>query len=202
MREHLDEISPAIADKLFLTNYRGAADLEALKRLRITHIAAVGEEFADDAVDGIVHWKKDITDDEEQGESMAASLRDAARFIDGAISGGGRCLVHCAAGISRSSTVVLAYYMLHRSLSLRDAFSELLSARRIVWPNDGFMSALLALELETRGASSFTIEEYIAWGDYEPPPQAEASTSSLDREGRRELAKQVSGEAVVARGRT
>ena len=88
---------------------------------------------------------------------------------------------------------------------LSDAFADLIGARRIVWPNDGFMRALLALEVEVRGAASFTIEDYVAWGDYEPPtppPLVEASMSSLDREGRRKLATQASGEAAAARGRT
>jgi protein-tyrosine phosphatase len=84
---------------------------------------------------GASYWKKDITDDESSGEEMGASLRDAAGFIHNAISGGGRCLVHCAAGISRSATCVLAYLLLHTERSLRDAFALVIAARRPIWPN-------------------------------------------------------------------
>ena len=35
----------------------------------------------------------------------------AITFIEKALESGGKILVHCAAGVSRSSTVVLAYLM-------------------------------------------------------------------------------------------
>lgn len=121
-------------------------------------------------MDGMVFYKHHITDDQDQGAAMSASLRDAAGFIHKALSGGGSAVVHCAAGASRSATVVLAYLVIHDGQPLRQAFGKLWAARPCTWPNDGFMEALINLEKEVSGgASSISIEEYIEWGDYDGP---------------------------------
>lgn len=43
-------------------------------------------------------------------------------FIDAAISTGGRVYVHCIAGVSRSTTMVLYYLMKKRAMTLEDAY--------------------------------------------------------------------------------
>ena len=112
---------------------------------------------------------------------MASSLREVAAFINGAVTGGGVCLVHCAAGISRSATAVLAYLVLHTRLSLREALGVVICARRPVWPNDGFMRVLIALENEVRPAAgaSISLDEYMAWGDYELPEGADDTVGGV-----------------------
>ena len=79
-RVQLSEVLP----KLYVTNFKGAANAEALEVIGVTHVAAVGAEFIDHRSDKVVYWNKDITDDEHQGEAMAAALRDSASFIHGA----------------------------------------------------------------------------------------------------------------------
>jgi dual specificity phosphatase 12 len=171
--QELDAISEVLPKQLYLTNYRGAARVQELRALGVTHIAAVGTEFEDDgdAMPGVSYWKKSIEDVEDAGEQMALSLRDGAAFIHRAIDRGGCVLVHCAAGLSRSTTVVLAYMMLHRRQTLRGAFAEVVRCRRPVWPNDGFFAALIALETEVHGQPTIAMEEYLEWGDYEGPPE-------------------------------
>merc|ERR550514_2670001 len=156
-------ISEVIKGKLYVSNWRGASDVEALKKLGVTHIAAVGDEFVDDEMAGMVYWKKDISDNVEAGCQMSGSLRDGAAFVDKANSGGGCTLVHCAAGASRSATLALAYLILHTKRTLREAFLHLWQARPATWPNDGFMGALIHLEKDVQGKNSFTLEEYQAW---------------------------------------
>jgi predicted protein tyrosine phosphatase len=42
-------------------------------------------------------------------DDILIHLPDACRFIQNAVDGGGRVLVHCHMGISRSATVIAAY---------------------------------------------------------------------------------------------
>lgn len=172
-----DLINAVMPDKLYLTNWRGAADMAALRSLGITHIAAVGSEFVEDAAEGMVYWKKDILDVDDAGDQMSGALRDGAAFIHEALQRGGRCLVHCAAGVSRSATIVLAFLLLHgERMDLRSALVHLHRCRPAIWPNDGFMSALIALEATERGGrTSLALAEYVAWGDYEPETSAVAA---------------------------
>lgn len=59
----------------------------------------------------------------------------------------GSVLVHCAAGVSRSATVVLGYLMSHRQLDLAAAVAHLKAVRPWVSPNDGERRARVAAML-------------------------------------------------------
>lgn len=61
----------------------------------------------------------------------------------------GKVLVHCIMGLSRSSTLVLAYLMIHRRLSLRRALKRLLE-KRAIYPNHNFLALLLDLDLQLK----------------------------------------------------
>ncbi|KAI8609366.1 protein-tyrosine phosphatase-like protein, partial [Chytriomyces sp. MP71] len=67
---------------------------------------------------------------------------EAARVL------GERVLVHCHAGVSRSSTIVLAYLMRWRGLTLYESWLLTYKARPIIRPNEGFARALQELERE------------------------------------------------------
>ena len=176
--EERDEVSEVLSGKLYLTNWRSGTDEAVLKRLGVTHVAAIGDEFVDEdgedeGVAGVAYYTKAISDDDDQAGAMGAALVESSDFIRAALDGGGVCLVHCAAGVSRSSTVVLAYLLVHKSSTLRDALQRVWEERACTWPNDGFMSSLVELEMRLRGENSLTMEEYVRWGDYEPPPPPE-----------------------------
>jgi len=54
----------------------------------------------------------------------------------------GGVLVHCYAGVSRSTTIVLAYLMARRGMRLAEALALVKAARPAVCPNQGFMEQL------------------------------------------------------------
>jgi len=56
-------------------------------------------------------------------------------------------IVHCYAGVSRSSTIIIAYLMKYKHLSLEDAYEFVLSKRKFVNINLGFFSQLIRFEL-------------------------------------------------------
>ena len=63
-------------------------------------------------------------------------------FIDEAIDGGGRVLVHCQHGVSRSASVVVAYLCFSMGLSVDEALDTLRHDRPEAHPNNGFMQQL------------------------------------------------------------
>ncbi|XP_044193420.1 dual specificity protein phosphatase 26-like isoform X3 [Thunnus albacares] len=75
-------------------------------------------------------------------------FQPAADFIHKALkSPDGKVLVHCIMGMSRSSTLVLAYLMIYRHLPLKQALQKLIQ-KRAIYPNRNFLALLLDLDLQ------------------------------------------------------
>ncbi|XP_070212588.1 dual specificity protein phosphatase 1-like [Littorina saxatilis] len=81
---------------------------------------------------------------------LSTWFSDAFQFIEQEKQRGGKVLVHCRGGISRSATVCLAYLMYSRALRLDDAFAYVRARRHIISPNAGFMMQLAQFEAELR----------------------------------------------------
>ena len=67
-------------------------------------------------------------------------------FIDHALSKKRSVLVHCQAGISRSTTCVVSYLMRRHGMTFYDALCKVRSKRSFVSPNTGFTAQLEALD--------------------------------------------------------
>lgn len=80
--------------------------------------------------------------DDSLDQNLIAYLPSAMAFIDEVLGQGGRVLVHCAAGISRSAAVCIAWVMKHHRWDYRTAHSFVKSCRRKVHPNDNFAQVL------------------------------------------------------------
>jgi predicted protein tyrosine phosphatase len=74
--------------------------------------------------------------------AISSRFADAFTFLDEACSAGTRVLVHCQEGISRSSTIVIAYLMSRQGLSLHAAYSWVKAQRKQIFPNLGFWRQL------------------------------------------------------------
>ncbi|XP_041642590.1 dual specificity protein phosphatase 2 [Cheilinus undulatus] len=85
-------------------------------------------------------------------DSLAADIRacfsTAIAFIDSVKQNGGRVLVHCQAGISRSATICLAYLMHTQRVRLDEAFDFVKQRRQVISPNLAFMGQLLQFETD------------------------------------------------------
>ena len=64
------------------------------------------------------------------------------RFMKNAFLEGGRVLVHCHAGISRSATTVISYLMKEHGMALNPATQLVRSRRWFINPNPGFVKQL------------------------------------------------------------
>ncbi|PWN48629.1 hypothetical protein IE53DRAFT_185287 [Violaceomyces palustris] len=70
---------------------------------------------------------KNVSDDGI--DPLRATMREAVEYIERARRSGGRVLVHCRVGVSRSSTIVLAYVMAHLDLNLVESYLLVRSRR-------------------------------------------------------------------------
>lgn len=198
-----DELVVA-AKGLFLSSYRTARNAAALRACGITHILSVGSEFADDRKTGRGEFEqlvKDIDDDadDETSAVLVRSLHEMCAFIDRAIGAGGAVLVHCAAGASRSPTVVLAY-MITRAVhpTLLAAFDHLYRVRPCMWPNEGFMRSLISLEVGLTGVASIDLDDYCAWSEYDAPADGVDRSASAIRLAGLDTAKFAGGDRAEA----
>ncbi|XP_023416611.1 dual specificity protein phosphatase 18 [Cavia porcellus] len=66
----------------------------------------------------------------------------------------GRTLLHCAAGVSRSAALCLAYLMKYHAMSLLDAHTWTKSCRPIIRPNSGFWEQLIHYEFQLFGKNT------------------------------------------------
>lgn len=97
---------------------------------------------------------------------------------------GGKVVVHCMAGISRSSSLVMAYLVKHKKISLLDAFNHVKALRPIISPNLGFWRQLISYEEMKRGSRSMkiTTDETSRLNiPYQPQRVLKPTYSSLNR---------------------
>ena len=59
---------------------------------------------------------------------------------------GGKVMIYCRAGMSRSASLCIAYFMRHKGMNLEDAFQYVKKCRPIIHPNVGFMRQLREYE--------------------------------------------------------
>ncbi|KAF7493148.2 Dual specificity phosphatase DUPD1 [Sarcoptes scabiei] len=79
-------------------------------------------------------------------ENITRCFEEANNFIDDCLRNGGKILIHCLAGVSRSATITIAYLMMRHAMTLEEAIKEVKQNRRIC-PNEGFLRQLVELDL-------------------------------------------------------
>lgn len=148
LRSHETNHSSAILPFLYLGGERNAHNLtELTTRTRVSYILNVSWEAAESYPDQFTYKRIAISDRLEDSQSMGAHFEEAFAFIEEARVRGDRVLVHCVQGISRSATVVVAYLMWHKRISLNRALEHVKRCRPVVNPNPGFRALLAELEV-------------------------------------------------------
>ncbi|KAF5730993.1 hypothetical protein HS088_TW19G00596 [Tripterygium wilfordii] len=145
-----------ITSSLFIGGNLAARSVCTLQHLGITHILClcsneIGQ--SDSQFPDLFEYKNfSICDSEDV--NISSIFEEASDFIDHVEQIGGRVLVHCFEGRSRSATVVLAYLMLRKDFTLLEAWKTLKSLHRRAQPNDGFARILLDLDKKLHGKLS------------------------------------------------
>ncbi|VDN57272.1 unnamed protein product [Dracunculus medinensis] len=82
--------------------------------------------------------------------------------IDEEKRNGGKVLLFCGMGISRSATFAVSYLMCIEKMTLHDAYKEVQRLRNIICPNVGFFKQLIELEEKLYKKKTVKIIEPIA----------------------------------------
>ncbi|KAI8596959.1 protein-tyrosine phosphatase-like protein [Dissophora ornata] len=125
---------------LYLGGSQPSESKEYMKAYGVTHILQITDINTPRFPGEFIYKIIPVPDMDET--NLIKHFPDTNKFIDGALERGGKVLVHCQAGASRSVTIVCAYLMKTKNLSAEDALSTVQALRPIAGPNDGFMEQL------------------------------------------------------------
>ena len=134
--KHLSEIIPNF---LYISSYNATKNKALLEKNKITHIINCAADFCENVFESenkytyLSFYLKDHV-----LENIECIFYECIKFIDNVKEKGGRVLVHCIQGISRSVTLVMAYLIYKNKITYDKAFNIVQSKREISSPNFGF----------------------------------------------------------------
>jgi len=147
-----DNISCIIPNQLYLTGDIGARNLVEIIRLNISHIINVTdtlENYFENELDfqGGTRFKYlKISIPDSPTIIITDYFPSGFKFIEDAITNGGKVLVHCFAGKSRSASIIIGYLMKTQKIKCNDAMKLVAKSRPCIEPNIGFLTQLLQYE--------------------------------------------------------
>ena len=141
-----------IEDNLYLGNEDAAMNKDLLKSKEITHVLAVGTYLEMRFPDDFVY--ENILVEDSPFQDIQQFFKRAFKFIKNAKV----VFVHCAAGVSRSATIVIAYIMFSKKMSFEEAHNYVKEKRGVIYPNEGFKTQLQAFEIQLK-EEKFTLDD-------------------------------------------
>ncbi|XP_051491903.1 serine/threonine/tyrosine-interacting-like protein 1 isoform X1 [Apus apus] len=146
------EILPA---RLYMGNFKQACDQQIQKDLKIKALVNISEQPATLFTEG-KNLHIPVPDSLEA--DLFSSLPTICHFIDAQLAHGA-VLVFSSLGISRSSTVIMAYLMHSCCFSLQRAWNYLLKSKTNMRPHRGFVKQLSDWETRIYGTTMTDISE-------------------------------------------
>ncbi|KAI8476284.1 MAG: protein-tyrosine phosphatase-like protein [Monoraphidium minutum] len=150
-----------VVEGLYLSSCATEECLDALQQSGITHILQAGAGLWPTHPGRFTYLSLPLYD--KASADLVSCLPEALAFIDGALNAGGRVLVHCQAGVSRSPSVVAAHLMTRKGMTLAAALATTQAARRCILPNPGFLCQLLHFEAAGHDAAGWPGWGYGSW---------------------------------------
>jgi len=129
-----------ITDKVYLGGCEGAENEELLKQNNIKRVLSCMGTLSPNYKDKSIE-QKIIELSDFPRENILRFFKDSIKFIEES----DRVFVHCFAGVSRSASLVIAYFMWKDKLPYKKSY-EFVNEHRSVHPNFGFIKQLLILE--------------------------------------------------------
>jgi protein-tyrosine phosphatase len=132
---------------IFLGTGNQATNWKVIRDLKITHIINISCEHQCIFTDKIKYLHIQLEDMEDV--LLKDHFNETISFMNAAFENpSSRILIHCNLGISRSTTVTLAYLMKTYNATLIETYKFLRHRRPIVCPNLGFLRQLIDYEYE------------------------------------------------------
>ncbi|CAL8243430.1 unnamed protein product [Lota lota] len=142
-----------VVDGLYLGNIRDAENKGSLSQNGITHILSVYSNAKPVLKDKTYLC---INAADASSQNLSHYFKECIGFIHECRLNGGSCLVHCLAGVSRSTTMVVAYLMTVTPYSWEECLNAVKAVRPFVGPNPGFQQQLQEYQ-------ATNVSEYRAW---------------------------------------
>lgn len=156
-----------IVERLYLGDQKNAYDADIINHYGITHVLSV--IMVDNMYGHLSQFAphiqvKVIPVMDEKYVNIKQYFRETNAFIDEGLESGGTVLVHCVWGMSRSSTIVIAYMMHRYNMEFPEAYKAVQKMRPIAVPNEGFVRQLIEFG-EERLQVEFTIHYMTKYGE-------------------------------------
>ena len=139
--ENEEDYSIIIEDFLYLSSYKTASTLVDLKKLKISNIINCSgdlcENLSPDSSSLKIEYLTLNLKDNVQ-ENIECLFYKCINLIEKVKNDGGRILIHCYKGVSRSVSIVIAYLIYKNKWNYDEAFEFVQSKRSIANPNINF----------------------------------------------------------------
>ncbi|XP_009909682.2 dual specificity phosphatase 28 [Dryobates pubescens] len=143
-----------VTSSLLISNAKAACNEDLLTREGVTFCVNVTRQQPFPSLQQVRGIRVPVFDD--PAEDLYRYFEQCSDAIEEAVKSGGKCLVYCKNGRSRSAAICTAYLMRHQKLPLKDAFETVKAARPVAEPNSGFWSQLQRYEEDLQIQSSPT----------------------------------------------
>lgn len=160
---HFDHIPKA--GKLYIGGLSALyKEPDPLQEAGITHVLTVLDFDVRDAKQLENYHRLMIRVEDTAEDDLLKHFPDVCGFIDAGLDSGGGVFVHCAMGVSRSATVVMAYLIWKLpGMTMKGAWDKVKESRARVRPNVGFVKQLKVWERMCRQKGGWDEEMYGRW---------------------------------------
>ena len=131
-----------ITDNIFIGSQAISQNEALLNHNGITHIINCASQLIN-SLPTFIHL--DIPMLDGGNENILSHIFTTTNFINDAIEDGGKVLVHCIEGVSRSVAVCIGYLIVEKQIDYKTAYDTIRRKRRVSSPNPKFVAQLMQL---------------------------------------------------------
>merc|ERR1711892_764998 len=144
-----------VFENIFLGNKGAAESTDFLVKKGITHVLNLASDTTlkffvvpeREKLEKIGIELKEMKLRDRPGESICEKFRESGMWMRSCLLSGGKVMVNCWQGASRSATIVLAFLLQHHKMPLVDSI-KMVKRKRDIRPNNGFLKQLVPLEIQ------------------------------------------------------